>query len=84
MEEKIENPLAFPNMEVQSYPQGDNMMRREVYHLGMTMLDKFADTALLAILSQNPAMPSYEELAKKSYEIAKYMLKERAKMNQNG
>ena len=66
MKDKIENPPAFPVREHLDY------------NFGMTLLDYFAAKAMEGLISNGKREPN-AYMAKKSYEIAYAMLKERAK-----
>ena len=72
MENKPNNPNAFPGMESSAFGQDTGH-----YH-GMTLRDYFAAKVVTGAF-QNVSAGSQSELAKRAYEIADAMLNQREK-----
>lgn len=82
MNDKIENPPAFPHNEVVHQSWG----RENHFQAGMTLRDYFAEAALKALIGENGDLLAQiqqgevtEIVASASYKYADAMLKERLK-----
>lgn len=82
MNEKIENPPAFPFKGRRASGNGD---MTDAYHYGMTLRDYFARGVMKSIISnlnftvERLADKKLDVIAKESYTMADAMLKERCK-----